>query len=114
MVVGLGAWALYQWLGTTWVLKKSLYAYAIYAAAPTPVILAAFFWRRATAKGAVASIAAGTAITVSWDWVTPHLPAGIAALDAILPALIASLLCLFIVSLATKPPSESHLRPFEE
>jgi SSS family solute:Na+ symporter/sodium/proline symporter len=51
---------------------------------------------------------------VSWDWVTPHLPAGIAALDAILPALIASLLCLFVVSLATKPPSESHLRPFEE
>jgi SSS family solute:Na+ symporter/sodium/proline symporter len=114
MVVGLGAWALYQSLGTTSVLKKSLYAYTIYSAALTPVILAAFFWRRATAKGAVASIAAGTAITVGWDWVTPHLPAGIAALDAILPALIASLLCLFLVSLATKPPSESHLRPFEE
>ena len=114
MVVGLGAWALYQSLGTTSVLKKSLYAYTIYSAALTPVILAAFFWRRATAKGAVASIAAGTAITVSWDWVTPHLPAGIAALDAILPALIASLVCLFAVSLATAPPSESHLRPFEE
>ncbi len=50
-VVGLGAWALYQSLGTTSVLKKSLYAYTIYSAALTPVILAAFFWRRATAKG---------------------------------------------------------------
>jgi SSS family solute:Na+ symporter len=114
MVVGLGLWALYQSIGTTSVLKKSLYAYTIYSAALTPVILAAFFWRRATAKGAVASIAAGTVITVSWDWLTPHLPAAIASMDAILPALIASLLCLLIVSLATKPPSESHLRPFEE
>ena len=52
-------------------------------------------------------------MTVGWDWMTPHLPAVIAARDAILPALVASLLCLFIVSLATKPPSESHLRPFE-
>lgn len=114
MVVGLGLWALYQSVGTTSVLQKSLYAYTIYSAALTPVILAAFFWRRATAKGAVASIAAGTAITVSWSWLAPHLPAGIAAMDAIVPALIASLLCLFVVSSLTAPPSESQLRPFEE
>jgi SSS family solute:Na+ symporter/sodium/proline symporter len=113
MVAGLGLWALWQSLGTTSVLKKSLYAYTIYSAALTPVILAAFFWRRATAKGAVASIAAGTVVTVGWDTLTPHLPAVIAARDAILPALLASLLCLFIVSLATRPPSEAQLRPFE-
>jgi SSS family solute:Na+ symporter len=113
MVVGLGLWALWQSLGTTSVLKKSLYAYTIYSAALTPVILAAFFWRRATAKGAVASIAAGTVVTIGWDWVTPHLPAVIAARDAILPALVASLLCLFVVSLATKAPTEAQLRPFE-
>jgi SSS family solute:Na+ symporter len=113
MVVGLGLWALYQSLGTTSVLKKSLYAYTIYSAALTPVILAAFFWRRATAKGAVASIAAGTVVTVGWEWLTPYLPPVVAARDAILPALVASLLCLVIVSLATKAPSEVHLRPFE-
>ena len=113
MVVGLGLWALWQSLGTTSVLKKSLYAYTIYSAALTPVILAAFFWRRATAKGAVASIAAGTVVTVGWDSVTPHLPPVIGARDAILPALVASLVCLFIVSLLTKPPTEAHLRPFE-
>ena len=113
MVVGLGAWALYQSLGTTSVLKKSLYAYTIYSAALTPVILAAFFWRRATAAGAVASIAAGTVVTVGWDTLTPHLPAVIAARDAILPALLASLLGLFVVSLLTPRPTEAHLRPFE-
>jgi SSS family solute:Na+ symporter/sodium/proline symporter len=114
MVVGLGLWALYQSIGVTSVLKKSLYAYTIYSAALTPVILAAFFWRRATAKGAVASIAAGTVITVGWDWLTPHLPSVLGDRDAILPALVGSLLCLFLVSLATKAPSESQLRPFEE
>ena len=113
MVVGLGLWALWQSLGTTSVLKKSLYAYTIYSAALTPVILAAFFWRRATAKGAVASIAAGTVVTVGWDWLTPHLPAVVAARDAILPALVASLLCLFAVSLLTQRPTEMQLRPFE-
>jgi SSS family solute:Na+ symporter/sodium/proline symporter len=113
MVVGLGLWALWQSLGTTSVLKKSLYAYTIYSAALTPVILAAFFWRRATAKGAVASIAAGTVVTVGWEWLTPHLPAVVAARDAILPALVASLLGLVVVSLLTKAPNEAHLRPFE-
>jgi SSS family solute:Na+ symporter len=113
MVVGLGAWALYQSLGTTSVLKKSLYAYTIYSAALTPVILAAFFWRRATAAGAVASITAGTVVTVGWDSLTPHLPAVIAARDAIFPALLASLLGLFVVSLLTPAPSEAKLRPFE-
>src|ERR1700761_4302345 len=91
MVVGLGLWALWQSLGTKSVLAKSLYAYTIYSAALTPVILAAFFWKRATAAGAVSSIAAGTIVTVCWEYVTPHLPSAIGARDAILPALLASL-----------------------
>lgn len=116
VVIGLGAWALWQSLGTTSVLKQSLYAYTIYSAALTPVILAAFFWRRATGAGAVASIAAGTAVTVLWDkpFVVQHLPASLADRDAILPALIVSLLCLGIVSILTPRPSEAQLRPFAE
>ena len=112
MVLLLGCWALVQALRITSVLKMSLYAYTIYSAALTPVILAAFFWKRATAAGAVASIAAGTAVTVTWDLLTPHLPAVIAARDAILPALLASLLGLFVVSLLTKKPSAEQLAPF--
>ena len=57
MVVLLGIWALYQSLHTESVLKESLYAYTIYSAALTPVILAAFFWKRTTATAAVVSIA---------------------------------------------------------
>ncbi len=107
MVVLLGVWAFLQSLGTESVLKKSLYAYTIYSAALTPVILAAFFWRRATTAGAVASIAAGTVVTVAWDaaWVHRELPSVIAQRDAIVPALIMSVIALVLVSLATKTRS---------
>jgi SSS family solute:Na+ symporter/sodium/proline symporter len=116
MVVLLGLWALYQGLHTESVLKKSLYAYTIYSAALTPVILAAFYWRRATASAAVASIFTGTFVTVFWDsaFIHTHLPAIVSERDAIFPALVASLLCLLIVSLLTPPPTESHLRAVED
>ena len=114
MVVLLGLWALFQSLGTESVLKKALYAYTIYSAALTPVILAAFFWKRATAAAAVASIAVGTAVTVSWEWVAPHLPKAIGERDAIFPALIASLICLFAVSLVTAPPRREQLEQLGE
>lgn len=112
-VVLLGIWSLYQGLHAESVLKKALYAYTIYSAALTPVILAAFFWRRATAAAAVTSIALGTVVTVAWDSVTPFLPSAIAQRDAIFPALFASLLALFVVSLLTRAPDARHLSSLE-
>ncbi|HWG18556.1 MAG TPA: sodium:solute symporter family protein [Acidobacteriaceae bacterium] len=111
MVVALGIWALYQGLHTESVLKKALYAYTIYSAALTPVILAAFYWKRATASAAVACIFTGTFVTAFWDtpFIHAHFPPAIANQDAILPALLASLACLILVSFVTNPPSESHL-----
>jgi SSS family solute:Na+ symporter/sodium/proline symporter len=114
MVVLLGIWALVQSLGTESVLKKALYAYTIYSAALTPVILAAFFWQRATAVAAVASIAVGTIVTVGWEWVAPHLPAAIGNRDAIFPALLASLTCLIVVSMMTPAPNREQLRALSE
>jgi SSS family solute:Na+ symporter/sodium/proline symporter len=116
MVVLLGIWALYLAMHTDSVLKRSLYAYTIYSAALTPVILAAFYWRRANAAGAVSAIAAGTFITVLWDTaiVKSHLPNALAQRDAIFPALLAALLCLVIVSLLTRPPTEAQLKPLGE
>ncbi|HUZ04274.1 MAG TPA: sodium:solute symporter family protein, partial [Acidobacteriaceae bacterium] len=115
VVVLLGIWALVQGAYTESILEKALYAYTIYSAALTPVILAAFYWRRATAAGAVSCIAAGTLVTVFWsaDFVHRHLPTGLAQRDAIFPALLASLLCLVVVSAFTKPPSPEQLAPFQ-
>ena len=114
MVVLLGIWALYQALHTGSVLKKTLYAYTIYSAALTPVILAAFYSRRANAAGAVSAIGAGTFITVFWDtsFVHHHLPAVLAQRDAIFPALVVAVLCLVIVSAFTKPPRKDQVAIF--
>src|SRR5215470_6760056 len=114
MVVLLGIWALYQSLHTGSVLKKALYAYTIYSAALTPVILAAFYSRRANAAGAVSAIAAGTFITVFWDssFIHNHLPAVLAQRDAIFPALFVAVLCLVVVSALTKPPRKDQVGIF--
>jgi solute:Na+ symporter, SSS family len=116
MVVFLGIWSLYQALHTSSVLKMTLYAYTVYSAALTPVILAAFYSRRANAPGAVSAIAAGTFVTVFWDsaFVHQHLPAVIADRDAIFPALLAAVLCLVLVSAFTKAPSPEHLAEFHQ
>src|SRR6202012_5300790 len=111
MVVLLGIWALYQALHTGSVLKKTLYAYTIYSAALTPVILAAFYSRRANAAGAVSAIAAGTFVTVFWDtaFVHQHFPAVIADREAIFPALVAAVLGRVVVSVRNKQPSTEHV-----
>jgi SSS family solute:Na+ symporter/sodium/proline symporter len=115
MVVLLGIWALYQALGTQSVLQKTIYAYTIYAAALTPVILAAFYWKRANAAGAATAIAAGTFITVFWDtaFVRAHVPVWAASSDfAIFPALGAAVMGLVVVSLVTRPPSKEQVDLF--
>ncbi len=114
MVLLLGIWALYQALNTSSVLAKTLYAYTVYSAALTPVILAAFYSKRANGAGAVSAIAAGTVVTVFWDTsvVKHHLPALLAQRDAIFPALLVALLCLVVVSLCTPRPSREQLEPF--
>jgi SSS family solute:Na+ symporter len=114
VVVGLGIWALIQGAYTQSILEKALYAYTIYSAALTPVILAAFYSRRINSQGAVSCIAAGTFVTVFWDtdFVRHHLPAAISRRDAIFPALLASLICLFVVSWLTPPPQREKVAQF--
>ncbi len=114
LVVGLGIWALAQAIRLTSVLAKAMYAYTIYSAAITPVVMAAFFWRRATRQGAVACLLSGTVITVAWNAVKTHLPKVIGERDAIFPALIVSVIALIVVSLATPKPRSEQIAMFYE
>jgi len=113
-VVGLGIWALVQAISLTSVLAKAMYAYTIYSAAITPVVMAAFFWRRASREGAVACLLSGTVITVAWDTVKTHLPPVIGEREAIFPALIVSVVALVVVSLLTPKPSREQVVTFYE
>jgi len=114
-VVLLGCWALYQAIYAQSILEKMLWAYTIYSAALTPVVLAAFYSRRVTAWGAVAAIGAGTVVTLSWDipGVKSLFPPILAQRDAIFPALIAALAALVLVSAITPRPTPEQLAQFE-
>jgi Na+/proline symporter len=107
IVVLLGIFALLQAAHFESVLSAALYAYTVYGAAITPVVMAVFFWKRANAAGAVASIGLGTAVTVAWNLMGS--PWG---LDAVYPALGISVASLILVSLATPPPAKEKWAPF--
>jgi SSS family solute:Na+ symporter len=90
----------------TSILDMALYAYTMVGAAVTPTLLAAFLWKRVTAAGGVASIAAGIVVTLvygflgyDYDWI-------------IYPAGIASTVSLVGVSLLTPPSPEEKWKPF--
>jgi len=113
IVILLGIFAALQATQFESILKASLYAYTVYGAAVTPAVMAVFFWRRTTTAGAITSILLGTLITVSWELAQQYGPARVQAriggIDAVYPALIASVLSLVFVSLATPPPSLAKL-----
>lgn len=107
VVIVLGVFALLQGTHFESILKAALYAYTIYGAAVTPAVLAVFFWKRTTTAGAVTSILLGTLITVAWNL------AGF-EIDAVYPALGASVASLIVVSLITDPPPPEKWKPFFE
>jgi len=115
-VVILGCWALYQAVYAESILQKMLWAYTIYSAALTPVVLAAFYSKRVTAWGAVAAIGTGTVVTLAWDLpgVRDLFPKILADRDAIFPALFAAVAAMIVVSLFTLKPSEKQLEQFAE
>lgn len=115
-VVLLGCWALYQAIYAQSILEKMLWAYTIYSAALTPVVLAAFYSRRVTAWGAVAAIAAGTVVTLAWDvpGFKTLFPPIIAERDAIFPALFVSVAAMVLVSLFTPRPAPEQLAQFAD
>jgi SSS family solute:Na+ symporter len=115
-VVLLGCWALYQAVYAESILQKMLWAYTIYSAALTPVVLAAFYSKRVTAWGAVAAIATGTVVTLAWDVqaVKDLFPAIISQRDAIFPALFAAVIAMVAVSLITPKPSAVQLAEMAE
>jgi len=115
IVIGLGVFAVVLAAHTESILRVALYAYTVYGAGVTPAVLAAFFWKRANANGALASIIIGTMITIGWNLMADYGPAGALTgftreVDAVVPALIFSLLALVVVSLATAPPAEEKWR----
>ncbi|MBI9018932.1 MAG: sodium:solute symporter family protein [Phycisphaerae bacterium] len=82
--------------------EKALFAFTIYGASITPSLVAALVWPKATKAGAITSILSGTAVALLWGQL--KLPESISDLDAVLPAILISVLSLVVVSLLTYKP----------
>jgi SSS family solute:Na+ symporter len=122
-VVGLGAVGLLLLTQFESVLSMALYAYSVVGATLTPVLIAAFFWPRATSEGAVACIAGGlvtilglsisSRLGVNWTTSIGGSAFDFAGSDYIvIPALMVSVGLLALVSLITAPPPEEKVAPF--
>lgn len=93
------------------------HAWAGFGAAFGPVILCSLFWKRCNEKGALAGVISGGAVALLWAYVPKavwgaDMP-GIFTTYEIIPGFIVSLALIFIVSLATKAPSEEVIKEFE-
>ncbi len=112
LLFGIIAWIVSKGFAkSTGFFEKALYAYTIYGAAITPCIIAALFWKGATRQGATVSIIAGTLVTLLWgeaDFIQNSLPSAISELDAVLPAISASVISLIVVSLLTKKKGQTQ------
>ncbi len=89
------------------ILAMAIYAYTMYGVGITPAVMAAFFWKRATAAGGVCSIASGMVVTIVWEVLGQ--PFGV---PTVYPALGLSLFGLIAVSLLTPKPDRSKWQPF--
>jgi len=121
MIVVVGVCAYLMATRFTTILQMAFTAYTMVGAGLTPALLAAFLWRRVTAAGGTASIAAGMLVTVLITWQQEALSGWLSGrwgrpVDVteymIYPAVAASVLCLVGVSLLTPPSAEERWKPF--
>jgi len=83
-------------------------AYDLLSGALFVPIVGALFWRRATAAGALASMAAGSVVVVTFMVLD-----GLFANTPIIWGMLASLVVFVVVSLLTRRPSEERMRTWE-
>ncbi|MEL7060206.1 MAG: sodium:solute symporter family protein [Acidobacteriota bacterium] len=80
-----------------------------------PLVLAALFWRRATAAGALAALATTAALWIyffSVGWQVPGYSVGGTGILPVVPIVGASALAMVVVSLLTPPPAAATVRRF--
>lgn len=95
------------------ILDMAFTAYTMVGAGITPALLAAFLWKRVTIAGGVSSIGAGMGVTLVITILNILLPEPVLDTDyIILPAAIASIVCLIVVSLLTSASPEEKWKPF--
>lgn len=88
------------------------FAWAGFGATFGPLMLFSLFWKRTTRAGAIAGMIGGGAMVFVWKLLISQL-GGVFAIYELLPAFIFSSVCIVVVSLLTKAPSQEILEDFE-
>ena len=125
-IVGIGLLAYLMMSQFDTILEMALMSYTMIGASLAPPLLAAFFWKRVTRAGGVASIASGmlTVIVIAvLNSVYKTSAEGLNILGAsfpmdtdyiAIPAVIVSVSTLIVVSLLTAKPAQSDWEDFIE
>lgn len=88
------------------------FAWAGFGAAFGPVMLMALFWKRSNMYGALAGMIGGGIVVFVWKFLIRPM-GGIWDMYELLPAFLVSVICIVVVSLMTKEPSEEIRDEFE-
>ena len=126
IIIGIGVLAYLMMSQFETILEMALISYTMIGASLAPALLAAFFWKRVTRDGGVASIASGMLTVIGITVLNSIYKDSAEGLQLLgvsfpidtdyiaIPAVIVSVLTLVIVSLATAKPAESDWREFIE
>ena len=88
------------------------FAWAGFGATFGPLMLFSLFWKRINKPGAIAGMVSGGAMVFLWKLVISKA-GGVFAIYELLPAFIFSSICIVVVSLLTKAPSQEIQEDFE-
>ena len=88
------------------------FAWAGFGATFGPLMLFCLFWKRVNRAGAIAGMVSGAGMVFLWKLLISKL-GGVFAIYELLPAFIFSSICIIVVSLLTKKPSNEVLEDFE-
>lgn len=88
------------------------FAWAGFGASFGPVVICSLFWKRTTLPGAVAGMATGGIMVFVWKYLIAPM-GGVFAIYELLPAFVAAIAVIVVVSLCTKAPSQEILDEFE-
>ena len=88
------------------------YAWAGLGASFGPLTLCSLYWRRTTKQGAIAGMLGGAIMVIVWHNLIKPL-GGVFGIYELLPAFLFSLLCIVVVSLLTKEPSQAIYDEFD-
>lgn len=100
------------WNSNSSVFRIVSFAWAGFGATFGPVMLTSLFWKRTNKYGAISGMIVGAVMVFLWKFAISKLD-GIFAIYELLPAFIAALAVIIIVSLCTPAPEKEVVEEFE-